>query len=30
VLEGDLVELTDALMADKRARQLAGEEEDSA
>jgi len=30
VLQGDLVELTDALMADKRARQLAGEEEDSA
>ncbi len=30
VLEGDLVDLTDALMADKRARQLAGEEEDSA
>ncbi len=26
VLAGDLVELTDALMADKRARQLAGEE----
>jgi peptide chain release factor 1 len=30
VVEGDLVELTDALMADKRARQLAGEVEDSA
>ena len=30
VLEGDLVQLTDALMADKRARQLAGEVEDSA
>jgi peptide chain release factor 1 len=30
VLEGDLVELTEALMADKRARQLAGQEEDSA
>jgi peptide chain release factor 1 len=27
VLAGDLVELTDALMADKRSRQLAGEEE---
>jgi len=27
VLAGDLDELTDALMADKRARQLAGEEE---
>ena len=27
VLAGDLTELTDALMADKRARQLAGEEE---
>ena len=30
ILEGDLVELTDALMADKRARQLAGEVEDTA
>jgi peptide chain release factor 1 len=29
VLAGDLVELTDALMADKRARQLAGEEDPS-
>jgi len=28
VLAGDLIELTDALMADKRGRQLAGEEED--
>ncbi len=28
ILAGDLTELTDALMADKRARQLAGEEED--
>jgi hypothetical protein len=27
VLAGDLSELTDALMADKRARQLAGEED---
>ena len=27
VLAGDLIELTDALMADKRARQLAGEED---
>jgi peptide chain release factor 1 len=26
ILAGDLTELTDALMADKRARQLAGEE----
>ena len=29
VLAGDLGELTDALMADKRARQLAGEEDTS-
>jgi peptide chain release factor 1 len=29
VLAGDLDELTDALMADKRARQLAGEDEPS-
>jgi peptide chain release factor 1 len=30
VLAGDLTELTDALMADKRARQLAGEEVETA
>src|SRR6516162_7631277 len=30
VLQGDLVELTDALMADKRARQLAGEQAEGA
>ena len=28
ILAGDLAELTDALMADKRARQLEGEESD--